>query len=133
MQHKHRTQKGFTLIELMVVIVIIGLLATLVGPRIWAMLFAGQQKIAAAQCKQYYDDAHTWRLQKKQFPDSLDEMEAPLTRGDEEPFIRLNDDPWGTPYWLAREGRKVYVWSAGPDGQEGTDDDIVYPDDREDR
>ena len=125
MKNKHR--RGFTLIEIMVVVVILGLLATLVGPRIWSMLFAGQQKIALAQCKQYYDDAKIWKLHKKKYPSSLEEMEAPLTDGDDEPFIEVVDDPWGNPYYLEQEGKRIRVWSWGPDGQEQTDDDIVYP------
>lgn len=119
--------KGFTLIEIMVVVVIIGLLATLVGPRIWAMLGFGQQSIAETKCKEYYDNAKTWKMVNKKYPNSLEEMEAPLKRGDGDNFIRVEEDPWGNPYVLEVDGRKIYIRSWGPDGSEGTEDDIVYP------
>lgn len=122
-----RQNKGFTLIEIMVVVVIIGLLSTLVGPRIWSMLFAGKTKIAKTKCKELWDDCHVWKLNKRAYPSTLEEMEAPLTKGDENNFINLTDDPWGSPYFLETEGRKIIVWSPGPDGQQGTEDDISYP------
>jgi len=42
-------------------------------------------------------------------------------------FIRVDDDPWGNPYVLGRDGARIRVYSFGPDGQEGTDDDVMYP------
>ena len=122
--------RGFTLIEIMVVVVIIGLLAAFVGPEVWKMLGWGQASIAEAKCKDYHDKAKTWEMMTKQKVTSLDDMESPLRSG-EENFLRIEDDPWGQKYWLLREGAKVVVWSAGPDGQEGTDDDIRYPKDDE--
>lgn len=127
MGNSNRNNRGFTLIEIMVVVVIIGLLATLVGPRVWAMLFAGQQQIALTKCKGYYDDAHTWKMYHKKFPADLEEMTGPLTKNDKNPFIRVEDDPWGNPYWLDNESGSIRVSCAGPDGIEGSEDDISYP------
>lgn len=125
-QREQQSNRGFTLIEIMVVVVIIGLLATLVGPRVWSMFGFGQISIAEAKCKEYHDNAKTWRMIKKEYPNDLTDMEAPLKPG-EENFIRVDDDPWGNPYVLEVEGRRVWVRCWGPDGDEGTEDDLVYP------
>ena len=127
MKTKNGNKKGFTLIEIMVVVVIIGLLATLVGPRIWSMFGFGQTSIAHTKCKEYYDAAYFWKTVNKKFPSTLEEMEAPLQAG-EGKYQDVVEDPWGNDYYLELDGKKIIVWSWGPDGQEGTEDDISYPD-----
>ena len=119
--------RGFTLVEIMVVVVIVGLLAAFAGPRIWSMLGFGQQSIAETKCKEYFDQAIFWRTVNKKLPESLEDMEAPLRPGDTVNFIEVVEDPWGNAYVLERDGKSIKVVSWGPDGQEGTDDDIQYP------
>ncbi|MHC4164914.1 MAG: type II secretion system protein GspG [Planctomycetota bacterium] len=83
--------------------------------------------LAEVRCKTLHDKAMIWKVNRKP-PDSLGEMVAPLREGDDEDFLdSVPDDPWGHPYVLKREGTKIRVYSWGEDGQEGTDDDIVYP------
>ena len=121
-------QRGFTLVEIMVVVVIIGLLAALVGPEIWRMLGFGQHQIAQTQCKTLHNKAMTWKMIHRKPPESLDDMKAPLRDGDDEDFLdTIPEDPWGNPYVLERDGSKIRIYSWGEDGQEGTEDDIVYP------
>jgi general secretion pathway protein G len=121
-------QRGFTLVEIMVVVVIIGLLAALVGPEIWRMLGFGQHKIAQTKCKTLHDRAMMWKMIRRKPPESLDDMKAPLREGEDEDFLdAIPEDPWGNPYVLERDGSKIRIFSWGEDGQEGTEDDIVYP------
>ena len=121
--------RGFTLIEIMVVVVIIGLLAAFVGPEIFQMFARGQEDIAATKCRDLHSKVKMFMtLTKSGVPDALDELETPITKGSDENFLTLEDDPWGTPYYIEKLGRRKFrICSAGPDQDVGTDDDMCYP------
>ena len=81
---------------------------------------------AAGRCKYYYDQAKMWQMITKRTPNSLHDLEAPLRAGEDD-FVRVDDDPWGNRYVLGADKRKFTITSFGPDGQQGTADDIHYP------
>ena len=121
-------QAGFTLLEILIVVVLIGLLATLVGPHVLQGGREGQRRIALAKCREYHDAVAMWCMFKagSPVPRSLEELATPLHPGERD-FLRIEPDPWGGPYRLVREeGRDYRVWSNGPDGEQGTGDDICY-------
>ena len=69
---------------------------------------------------------------KKGLPQDLNELETSITRGSDEPFMVAEDDPWGVPYYINPLSRRQFqICSAGPDAEEGTDDDICYPEERD--
>ena len=83
---------------------------------------------ARAQCERYHDLVVTWRLLKKrkEIPIDLRDLEKPLRPGGD-PFTKVEQDPWGGQYFIEMEGKRFRIVSPGPDGIDGTDDDIVYP------
>ncbi|MEE8106555.1 MAG: prepilin-type N-terminal cleavage/methylation domain-containing protein [Planctomycetota bacterium] len=119
--------RAFTLIEILVVVVIIGLIATLVGPHIFTIDTEARRKIALAKCVEYHNAVRMWRIVHKRgaYPATLTDMEVPLHEGETD-FARIDLDPWGGEYRLEFQGPNVHVCCDGPDQTADTDDDICY-------
>ena len=118
--NKKRT--GFTLIEIMVVVLIIGLLVGVVGPNVWNALFSSQTKIAANQIRQFHSALDHYRLNQYHYPDSLEALIEPdPVTGD--PILKsIPLDPWQHEYQyeMDAEGNPV-ITSFGADGAPGGD------------
>jgi len=129
-------QSGFSLLEVMVVLVIIGMIMAIVAPNIM-----GQQEEAAADkarldIQQLEDAMSMYKLRNKVYPSTEQGLEALVTASTIDPvpkrfpeggFIEsLPEDPWGNPYILVNPGvkGKYDILSMGPDGTMDTEDDI---------
>ncbi|WP_438865600.1 type II secretion system major pseudopilin GspG [Neptunicella sp.] len=129
-------QSGFSLLEIMVVILIIGLLTAIVAPNILGNQETAQLKKAAVDIRQLENALEMYKLRNSTFPTSEQGLDAlvsmptiePIPRNyPEEGFIKnLPKDPWGNDYQLLSPGEMgaIDLYSNGPDGQPGTDDDI---------
>lgn len=125
---------GFTMMELLIVIVILGLLMSLVAPDFLKRLSSSERKIAAAQMSAFETALDTYRLDVGRYPSALEELvtsEVPRWDG---PYLpkKLPLDPWGNPYVYkvpGENGAPYTILSFGADGKEGgteANEDIVH-------
>ena len=124
-----RRQAGFTLIEIMVVVVIIGILAALVVPKVMGRPDQAKVTVARGDLKAIGSALEMYRLDNRSYPDTQQGLEAlvqrPPTGADnwnpEGYLARMPVDPWGNPYlYLAPGSKGSYdLWSHGADGREG--------------
>lgn len=136
-----RAWRGFTLIEILVVLVIIGLIAGLVGPRLFSRVDKSRADTAQTQVEMLRGSLETYRLDVGTFPTEDQGLDVLFSRpADEDLANRWDgpyldepppDDPWGRPYQYAREtsenGLPFVLYSYGADGErggEGVDADV---------
>ena len=127
----NRKNKAFTLVELMVVIVIIAILASLIVPRLINRTAEAEGAKAEADLATLSKTLDTFRLDVGYYP-STEEGLASLREFDAEgwqgPYLQqpLDTDPWGNEYvyeWPGQDGDDSYfLFSLGPDGTESEDD-----------
>ena len=120
---------GFTLLELLVVIVIIGLLAAYVGPKYFSQLGKSEVTIAKAQIEAFEKSLDTYRLDVGRYPTGEEGlaalMAAPASAGAKwnGPYLKkgVPQDPWGHPYQYRSPAAKgeYEIVSLGRDGQPG--------------
>lgn len=125
-------RRAFTLLEIIVVVTIIALLATLVAPRVLSNLGKSKTKIAQAEVASIAQQVRLWMVDNgfSRLPDDFDL--AVLTEGSD-PYLVTDDllDPWQRPYVLVADGGENIdfdIVSYGFDGEpggEGEDGDVI--------
>lgn len=128
--------KGFTLVEIMIVLAIVGLLFSFVGVNVIRKYQQAQVDSARIQMKNFESVLQTYYLDNNRFPNTQQGLDAlvnkPSTgkvpKGWAGPYMKekkVPDDPWGTPYQYVCDDYKNYsISSAGPDEEFDTEDDI---------
>ncbi len=133
-----RYRKGFTLIELMVVMLILSMIAAFALPKYFGKVDKAKQQAAFAQIEIFGTALDTYRLDVGEYPTSSEGMEALITKPSgadnwDGPYLKkieIPDDPWGNPYHYESPGNygDYDLYSYGKDnadGGDGNDQDIV--------
>ncbi|HYS49480.1 MAG TPA: type II secretion system major pseudopilin GspG [Xanthobacteraceae bacterium] len=124
-----RRQRGFTLVEILVVITIIGLIMALVGPRVINYLGESKAKAAKIQIASFSSALDLFYLDAGRYPSSAEGLDALAQRPGglsawNGPYLKggaVPKDPWGHPYLYRAPGEHgpYDIISYGADGQEG--------------
>jgi len=127
-----QNQSGFTLLEVLLVLAILVILASLVGVAINRTMSSGYSKAAKTQIGQFETVLGSYYLDMADYPEDLEGLRtAPSDLDDTErwkgPYLNkpVPKDPWGNDYVYEKKGQDSFViTSNGPDGVQGGDDDI---------
>jgi general secretion pathway protein G len=137
MKARKRRDRGFTLIEMLIVMVILGLLAALVGPRMFGKVGKSRQKAAKAQISLFETALDTYKLDTGKYPSTSEGLQALRVKPEgverwDGPYLPkdIPKDPWGHLYDYRSPGEHgdYDILSYGADGTSGgqdEDEDIV--------
>ena len=124
--------KGFTLTELLIVLVILGLLAAMVGPVLYQRINPAKQSVARAQIENFMSALDSYFLDVGSFPTSQQGLAALRLRPEgvakwNGPYLKkeVPTDPWGNPFVYRSPGRNggYEIVALGADGKEGGEND----------
>lgn len=132
MKARYILSKGFTLTELLIVLVILGLLAALVGPVLYQRINPAKQSVARAQIENFMSALDSYFLDVGSFPPAQQGLAALRVRPEgvakwNGPYLKkeVPTDPWGNPFVYRSPGRNggYEIVALGADGKEGGEND----------
>lgn len=121
-------QAGFTLIEMMVVVVVIALLGAMIGPTLFKKVQQAEQTRVAQDIRVIESALKFYRLDNYRYPTSSQGLDALISNPGgldnwSGPYLEKKpEDPWGEPYQYAnpgRRGKEIDIYTLGVDNQEG--------------
>ncbi len=133
--HAHRAQRGFTLLEIIVVVVIIGILAAMVVPRFFDKPGEARQARAKADIQALSTALNLYRLGNFSYPSTDQGLQALVSKPSGSPearnwksggyIDRVPKDPWGRDYLYLSPGQRgdFDIYTLGADGQSGGDEE----------
>ena len=127
---RRRRQRGMTLVEIMVVLVIMALVTGVVGAAVFSALEQAMIDTAKTQISQIGDALDLYRLSNRKYPSSAEGLTALVqSKNGRKPVMdSLPQDPWGHDYVYVNPGSRnpngYDLFSYGPDEAQGTADDI---------
>ena len=128
-KNRNTMRHGFTLMELMIVIVILGLLSALVLPNIMGKAEDAKQKLVCIQMKNIQEALKSFKFDNGMYPEMEDGLKALLSNPDEDKYKNyanggyldgehLPIDPWKNQYIYLNEDGEIDLISLGADGKE---------------
>lgn len=136
---KQQGQRGFSLIEIMVVIVIMGMLLGVIGPKVIKHLDTAAEKSVRSQFEAFATALQTYKMSNYRYPNTEQGLEALVFMPDADPvpknwtqsMPKLPKDPWGVEfkYESPGDGHPFNIYTLGADGVrggEGQDTDLSY-------
>ncbi|WP_201353985.1 type II secretion system major pseudopilin GspG [Hydrogenimonas urashimensis] len=132
--NRTKKRKAFSLLELMIVIIILGLLSALVLPNLLGKAESAKRKLVCIQMKQIQEALKSFKFDNGMYPTTEEGLEALLKNPDPEKYTNyaptgyleskaLPRDPWKHPYVYISDGTSVNIISLGADGREGGEGD----------
>ena len=117
-------RRGFTLVELLVVVAILGILATMAVINVTGKIDGTRITTCESSVDAIKNACVPYEAKHGKLPRSMDDLCAEDADGVSEVEEKNRYDPWDNEYKIEIKGKKVIVISAGPDGEFGTEDDI---------
>jgi len=139
-ERKKRVRYGFTMVELMAMLIIIGLLATLVVTKVATKIEQARITLTKANLKALHSAVNQFKMDTNRFPSEdkglIDLIEQPTDVDTWEPggyleTTEIPPDGWGNEFIFElypESGKQFVIRSCGPDKEEGTEDDLLSTD-----
>ncbi len=131
-RNRRRQSAAFTLMEVLLVLIILVVIGGIVAQNFMGIQQNALKKTATNQMQRFKDTLKMYQLDVGSLPNSLDALrERPGDISDPAkwggPYLEedIPNDPWNNPYQFKANGNAFEISSNGPDGQAGTEDDIV--------